>query len=108
MKEKNLYYPVWQKYLPVITIQMKNAVNGIKEIKMSKSEFEFLGNRKVSDYLINLEINKSKIANNITGSAVARDLFEILSENKICKDLLSERYYKFSMGKDFILRISIQ
>ena len=107
MKEKNLYYSLWQKYLPVIALQMKNAVKGIKEIKMSRSEFEVYGNRVISDYVINLEINDGKVVNNIEGSAVARDLFDILCTDNACKKMLDHRYYKFSMGKSFILKISI-
>ena len=108
MIEMTLYYPLWQRYMPVIRLQMKNAVNGLKEIKMSKREFEVYGKRKVSDYVINLEINNGKVANNIKGSAVTRDLFDVLSSDDSCKVLLAERNYKLNMGKEFILRISIQ
>jgi hypothetical protein len=107
MKEKNLYYPLWQRYLPVIVIQVKNAINGAKQIKMSKAEFEVYGNRLASAYSINLEIENGKVVNNISGSAVARDLYDILKMDNTCKTLFTEHNYKFSMGKDFILNISI-
>jgi hypothetical protein len=102
----NLYYPLWKKYLPVISVQMRNALNAEKEIKMHKSEFEVYGNRVISDYFINLEIKNGKVVNNINGTAVARDLFDILSSDPNCKKLLANNYYKFSLGKEFVLRIS--
>jgi hypothetical protein len=107
MSEKNLYYPLWKKYLPVLIVQMKNAVYGTKQIKMSKAEFEIHGNRTISNYFINLEIKNGKAANNISGSAVARDLFDILNSEKLCKEMFTKNNYKICMGKSFILEISI-
>jgi hypothetical protein len=108
MTDKNLYYQLWQKYLPVIALQMKNAIKGgAKEIKMSKIEFEKYGNRKASDYVFNLEIKDSKLFNNIGGTAVARDLFDMLLTNNSVKELFIANNYKISLGKEFILNISI-
>ena len=104
----NLYNQLWKNHLQVIALQMKNAVNGTKEIPMSKPEFEVYGNRKSSDYFINLEIDNGKVINNISGTAVARDLFACLKEDAVCNSLFANRYYKFSLGKEFILRISIK
>jgi hypothetical protein len=106
--ETNLYYALWQRYLPVIRLQMKNASSGLKEIKMSKREFDVYGKRKISDYVLNLEINNGKISNSIKGSAVARDLFDVLNSDDSCRVLLAEKNYKFNLGKEFILQISIQ
>jgi hypothetical protein len=108
MKESNIYIPLWKRYLPVISVQMRNAQNGVKEIKMRKSEFEVFGNRAASNYFINLEINNGKVVNNINGTAVARDLYDVLISHESCKMLLANKYYKFSLGKEFILRISVQ
>ena len=55
MEEKNVFYPVWQRYLPIITLQMKNASKGAKEIRMTKYEFEIYGTQKASDYIVNLK-----------------------------------------------------
>lgn len=107
MKETNLYYPLWNKYLPVLVMQIKNAVTGTKQIQMSKAEFAIFGNRVLSDYVIHLEIKNGKVFNNISGSAVARDLFDILHAEKSCKEMFARNNYKISMGKNFNLEISI-
>jgi len=107
MNDKNIYYPLWQRYLPVITLQMKNAINGgLKEIKMSKIEFEKYGNRKASDYVFNLEIKNGRLNNVISNTAVARDLLDILQSNSLAEELMANNYFKISLGKEFILRIS--
>lgn len=108
MEEKNVFYPVWQKYLPVITLQMKNASKGDREIRMTKYEFEIYGTKKISDYVINLEINNGKVINNKNNTLVARNLFDVLNNSKTCQALFADKCYKISMGKEFVLQISVQ
>jgi hypothetical protein len=86
---------------------MKNAVNDTQHYQMLKSEFEKYGNRQNSDYVFNLEIVNGKVANNVSGSAVARDLFDILKKGKESNELLTKNNYKINMGKSFILEISL-
>ena len=107
MKDKNLYIPLWKKYLPVIRLQMKNALNGPKEIKMSKVQFEDYGARKAANYLINLVIKKSRVQNSIKNTAVAKDLFDVLNEDKQCRDLMEASDYTFTLGAEFIFRINV-
>jgi hypothetical protein len=108
MTDKNLYYPLWTKYLPVITVQMKNAVKGMKEVRMTKPEFDLHGNKKIADYIFDLEINNGKVSNNIRGKTVARDLYDTIQQNPSSKVLLENRHYKFSLGKDLVLKISVE
>ena len=108
MEEKNPFYPVWQRYLSVITVQMKNATNGTKEIRLTRFEFEIYGTKKTSDYLVNLEINNGKVENKKNNTPVAKALFEVLNNSKTCQALFVGKYYKLSMGKEFVLQISIQ
>jgi hypothetical protein len=104
----NLYFPLWRKYLPVLAVQMKNARNGLKTMSMSEAEFVVYGHRPSSGFGFNLEVNKGKVSNDISGSAVARDLFEVLIQNENTKQLLKEDTFKFSMGVVFQLKITTQ
>ena len=108
MKDKNLYIPIWNRYMPVIRLQMKNALNGVKEIKMSKDEFEAYGTRKAANYIISLLVKKGKVINNIKNTAVAKDLFDVLIADKQCRELMEVNDYRFSLGAEFILRINIE
>lgn len=54
---------------------------------------------------INLEIKKGAVANNIEGTAVARDLFEMLKLSKTAFELLKKHDFKITLTKDFTLKI---
>ena len=108
MKDKSFYYSLWLKYQQVLALQMKNAVNGPKEIKMFKYEFAALGKRPLADYMFDLHIDNGQVANNINGKAIARDLLDVLAQNPDSLALLANHHYLFSMGKDLVLKISVQ
>lgn len=108
MKESNIYLNIWDKYRPVIISKMKLAIQSPQEYKLSKHEFESLGKRLISGYTFNLEITDGKLSNNIDGTAVARDLFEVLKNSPTAKGLMQNNLVKISLTKDFTLRIQIQ
>nr|MBC7613823.1 hypothetical protein [Pseudopedobacter sp.] len=106
MIEINLYYPLWKRYLPVFTIQLKKALTEEQEINFTRSDFHSLGNRNKSDYGFSLELKNGKVKNNISGSAVARDLYDVLMSNDKIKELLQGQHFKLSLGKAYILKIA--
>ncbi|MBI3232813.1 MAG: hypothetical protein HYZ42_02030 [Bacteroidetes bacterium] len=104
----NIYYPLWEKQMPIIALQIKNAKNGEKVIQLQKHEFESMGNRKLSNYTFSLDIVNNRIVKNtMKGNAVAKDLFDKLMQNESVKENLLNKHYKINMGKDFILKINI-
>lgn len=105
MSEKNLYYRLWQNYLKVIEIKLSNASRGEQALPLMKHEFEVSGNRKDSGYTFTLEIVNGLVSNNISGSAVARDLYDILKGSEKAKSMFKEKNYKITLGKDYILKI---
>jgi hypothetical protein len=106
MTNNNLYYSLWEKFLAVIVIQMKNARNGVKEIKLFKSEFASLGKKPVSEILFNLNIVNGKLITSGTKvPPAARDLFDKLNENTQTRGLMENQHYNFNLGKDFVLKI---
>lgn len=105
MIEINLYYPIWKRYLPVFAIQLKKAITEEQEINFTRSDFHSLGNRNKSDYGFSLELENGKVKNNISGSAVARDLYDVLLSNDKIKELLQGQHFKLSLGKAYILKI---
>jgi hypothetical protein len=107
MSEKNLYHGLWRKYLNVIEILMRNTNRGEQVIQLQKYEFEVSGNRKDSGYTFTLQIVNGLVVNNISGSAVARDLYAILKGSEKVKSMFKENNYKITLGKDYILKIRI-
>lgn len=107
-KDQKLYYPVWQKYLPVLQLQIKNAVNGEKEITMFKKEFALHGNKNLTDYSFNLEIQNGKVISNTGATVVARDLNDVMKESKSITSLLATSHCHIELGKDFVLKINVK
>ena len=105
MSQINLYYPLWKRYLPVFAIQLKKAITEEQEITFVKSDLHSLGNRNKSDYSFSLEVQNGKVKNNISGSAVARDLYDVLISDPKVKELLQGNHFKLSLGKAYILKI---
>jgi hypothetical protein len=105
--DTNIYIPLWEKYKPAIVSKMKAAVEGAQTYKMTKEEFERVGERKKSTYAFNLEIKNGKVANNISGIAVARDLFNVLQQSNFAKELMQENYFKITLSKGFMLTVQV-
>ena len=100
---KGKYLGLWKSNIPKIIRIIEN--NSLSQcIKLSRDEFIKVGERK--SYSFNLEFLYGNVVNNISGSAVARDLASELTRNIIIKTALETGHYKFKMGNDFIFWIS--
>jgi hypothetical protein len=97
------YSIIWQNTLPEISKILGNPKSS-GSIALNSEDFALVGNRK--SYSINLEFENGVVSNNISGSAVARDLAFVLTRSSIIKPVLNNGYFKFKMDKDFILWIS--
>jgi hypothetical protein len=107
MKDSNIYIPLWQKLKPIIVSKMKEALIVPQEYPLSRHEFKPYGDRIGSDYTFNLEIENGALINNIGGTAVARDLLEVLKSSKTANELLNKNHFKINLGRDFKLKIQI-
>jgi len=107
MKDANIYMNLWQKYRPVILSKMKQAHIENQEYQLMKHEFESIGDRTSSGYSFNLEIKDGKVSNNIGGTAVARDLFEVLKNSDTAKNMMESNHIKITLSKEFVLAIRI-
>jgi hypothetical protein len=105
MNDHNIYFTFWLKYKPTIVALLKSSRTKPQQYQMFKHEFEALGNRVKSNYVFNLEIVNGKCVNDISGTAVARDLLEILNTSEIAKSLFKNNHFKINMGIDFMLHI---
>ena len=64
------------------------------------------GTSRLSEVVVNLEFDDGIVSNNISGSAVARDLAGVLARSSIIKSVLNNGYFKFKMDQNFNLWIS--
>jgi hypothetical protein len=103
--EERKYLQTWKKYIPVIRLYLKKSVTEDQQFKLNITDFESAGDKGRSGYTFNLQMENGKVTNNISGSAVARDLFELLKADDVIKAFLQEKSVKISVGKSFMLTI---
>lgn len=104
--EFNAFTSLWNKYRPVILKLMAGAATEPQQYKFFAHEFKAVGERMKGGYSFSLEAAKGKAVNNIKGSAVARDLLQILQQSKTAVQLMSEATYELSMDKHFVLHVT--
>lgn len=99
-KRQYLYVPVWKKYLDQIkrTIELDLG----EGFPIPGINFKKAGDRK--SYAFRLEIKNGKVANDISGSAVARDLAFLLLEHGN-KKLLAGKHFFVRMSESFYVEV---
>jgi hypothetical protein len=107
MNDIKIYQPVWNKYMPVITMKLKSAVknNELQKLGMDKIDFENAGSRKNAKYQFNLEMREGRAISNKSNSPIALDFARALNENDTTKALVKTGHFKFAMDSKFILSI---
>ena len=97
------YSNIWRNALPTIS-EFLSSSGSSGSIELSSRDFSLAGDRK--NYSFNLEFDDGVVSNNISGSAVARDLAGVLTKSSFIKPVLNNGYFKFQMDKNFNLWIS--
>jgi hypothetical protein len=106
--EERKYLATWKKYLPVIRLHIKRSLNEDQSFKLNITDFESAGDRGKSGYTFNINMENGRVTNNISGSAIARDLFELLKNDEVIKGIMQDKNVKISVGKSFLLSIKTQ
>ena len=97
------YSNIWRNALPTISeILGSSAPSG--SITLNFEDFALVGNRQ--SYSFNLEFCDGTVSNNISGSAVARDLAAVLRSSSKIKSAIQDGVFKFRMDKNFTLWVS--
>jgi len=103
--EDRKYLTTWKRYIPVIRLHLKKSLTEEQQFKLNITDFESAGDRGKSGYTFNVTLENGKVMNNISGSAVARDLVEALKADDAIKLMLQNKSIKISVGKSFMLSI---
>ncbi|WP_461640545.1 hypothetical protein [Labilibaculum euxinus] len=102
MRPSGIYIDLWTRKRGLILDNLKLATTK-QFFKLTNEEFEAVGNRK--KYSFNLELRNGNVSNNISDSAVARDLARILQDSSDIYEILLTGHYKINLDKDFYLWI---
>ena len=110
MKELEIYQAVWKKYLPVIAMKLRQVIrnNEASHVGMYQFEFHSTGKKKKVGYQFDLDLNKGRVINDISGSLVAKQLTETMKSDPVVRPLLNSGHFIFSLNSDYILTIQIK
>jgi len=91
-----MYTQTWNKYLPVIRILLKRAINEDQTLQLNTSDFQKAAIVRKAGYKFTIEFSNGK-AENITGLPdIAKDLSSVLLSDPAAKELLSQHGYTIS------------
>ena len=100
-----MYTQIWSKYLPIIKILLKRTVNGDQVLDLNRIDFERAGSGRKAGYKFSIEFTKGRVANIISGSALASDLASVMLEDANIKVLLLANHYVVSLNTKFQLSL---
>jgi hypothetical protein len=100
-----MYTQIWSKYLPIIKILLKRTANGDQVLDLNRIDFERAGSGRKAGYKFNIEFNKGRVANIISGSALASDLAFVMLEDVHVKAILLENHFTVSLNTKFQLSL---
>ena len=96
-----LYKNIWKGKVATICDALKNHRE--KVCVMNREVFTAVGNRQKYDFRITFE--NGQVTNDLSGTAVARDLEKALQEDRVFKNLSANRKFKIKMNSDYELLI---
>lgn len=98
-----MYTQIWSKYLPIIKILLKRTPNGDQVLDLNRIDFERAGIGRKAGYKFSIEFTKGRVANIISGVALATDLAQVMLDDANIKPLLQANNYTVSLNTKFQL-----
>jgi hypothetical protein len=102
-----MYNAIWEKYLSVIRILLKRAVNEDQSLKLNSSDFEKTGPQKKTGFNFTLRFSNGRVDNLASLSAVAKEMAAVLLAEPQIKELLQQGEYHLTMNTKFVLGIKV-
>jgi hypothetical protein len=100
-----MYTVIWSKYLPIIRILLKRAVNAEQVLDLNRIDFERAGSARKAGYKFMIELNKGRVGNIISGIPLAADLAFVMQNDEATKPLLLINNYTLHLNTKFKLTI---
>jgi hypothetical protein len=98
-----MYTQIWSKYLPIIKILLKRTINGDQVLDLNRIDFERAGSGRKAGYKFSIEFTKGRVANIISGSALASDLASVMLDDANIKPILLANHFVVSLNTKFQL-----
>jgi len=101
-----MYTHIWTKYLSVIRILLKRAVNEAQTLQLNLSDFEKTGPQKKTGFNFALEFRNGRVDNLAGLSNPAKELSAVLLQDPLINELLLRSEYNLTMNSKFVLGIN--
>jgi hypothetical protein len=101
MATRGKYILLWSRLLPSILKMLKQR--GSQTQQLNRHDFISVGNRIQSGYTFLLSLKNGQVVNNISGTAVARDLAKVLQEDSPASNWLQTKHFVVKLDGQFVL-----
>jgi len=107
MNEQEMYHAVWMKYLPVITLKLKQTIRNGEPTHVGMYQFEFHvnGKKRSIGHQFDLELKNGRVINDISKTPVARELNAVMKEDAAIWPLVNGGHFCFSLDGSFMFTI---
>lgn len=102
-----MYIHIWNKYIPVIRILLKRAVNEEQSLQLNSSDFEKTGPQKKVGFNFTLKFHKGRVDNLAGLSNPAKELSGVLLQDPVINQLFSKGEYILTMNSKYVLGITL-
>ncbi|HZF63129.1 MAG TPA: hypothetical protein VEZ55_01525 [Chitinophagaceae bacterium] len=99
-----MFIQTWTKYLPILHILLKRAIQSEQTFNLNVSDFQQAGATRKIGYKFTIQFVKGRVDNVLT-SNMARDFATAALEHANIKSLLQQHSYQISMNAKFQLSI---
>jgi hypothetical protein len=99
-----MYTYTWKKYLPVIRLLLKRSADAEQVLNLNRTDFERTTKLRKPSCSFSMDLVKGKLRL-LNPPVPAKDLLEILLQDKAAETLLRKEHYTISLNSDFQLTI---
>jgi len=100
-----MYNAIWKKYLSVIRILLKRAMNEDQSLQLNASDFEKTGPQKKIGFNFTLKFSNGRVDDLASLSTTAKELAAVLLDEPQIKELFQRGDYHLTMNTKFVLGI---
>jgi hypothetical protein len=102
-----MYTQIWNKYLPIIRILLKKAIQQEQSFQLNTSDFEKSALSKKTGFSFTIILKNGRAERMSNLPVAGKDLAAILLEDPLVKGLSLQNEYHISMNKKMILSIQL-
>lgn len=93
-----MHHLFWNKYLPVIRILLKKAIQEEQVLQLNVTDFEKAGLARKAGYKFSLKLKHGRVDNVVVNSPLAQALASMLQQEESTREIIADREYHLSLN----------